>query len=257
MELRPHHQVGPADGTGAQRPTIGVLFGWQVHNGHLDTYVESVFSGVIAAAREASCNLLVGCGVGTLETSATAAWPIVGPSRVFVPVGPWNTDGLVVINPLVSDETAEDAQRFQADGHPVVFLNRGQEGPTVAPDNAGGIEQAVAHLAAHGHRRIAFLRCLSGDGPERLAAYRAAVSRYGLDSDPALLYDGRHWKRGGADGIAFWTREGVEFTAVLASNDASARGALLRLEEAGDGCQRMWPSSASTTRSRRSRPILR
>jgi signal transduction histidine kinase/ActR/RegA family two-component response regulator len=150
-----------------------------------------------------------------------------------VPVGPWNTDGLIVINPLVSEEALEDVRRFRADGHPVVFLNDGQEGPTVSPDNAVGIEQAVAHLAAHGHRRIAYAYCMTGDGPERRAAYEAAVRRHGLDLDPALQFDGRHWKDGGREAVEHWLREGVELTAVLASNDASARGALLRLQELG------------------------
>ena len=53
-------------------------------------------------------------------------------------------------------------------------------------DNRGGAERAVAHLIAHGHRRIAFL----GDRPgvhtasERLAGYRAALTRRGIPEDP-------------------------------------------------------------------------
>lgn len=65
-------------------------------------------------------------------------------------------------------------------GLPVVFVDRPADGvaaDTVLLDNAGGAETAVRHLAAHGHRRIAFL----GDAPdihtaaERLRGFRTCT----------------------------------------------------------------------------------
>jgi LacI family transcriptional regulator len=75
---------------------------------------------------------------------------------------------------------------------PVVFVDRppsGIEADAVLVDNAGGARTAVAHLLAHGHRRIA---CLA-DGEtlftaaERVAGYRAALDAAGVPLDPALM----------------------------------------------------------------------
>ncbi|GHF47900.1 LacI family transcriptional regulator [Amycolatopsis bartoniae] len=76
-------------------------------------------------------------------------------------------------------------------GTPVVFLDRPAGdilADTVLVDNLGGTIEAVAHLARHGHRRIAFL----GDRPdiftatERLRGFREGCVRAGLRFDERL-----------------------------------------------------------------------
>ncbi len=216
-----------------RRPTLGVLYGWQIDRGDLDLYLESLVSCLTAVAQRAEINLLTAVAVSKTARTASPAWPYVGASSVFAPVGPWNTDGLIVINPLPALETVEDVRRLQADGFPVVYLSTGPDGPTIVPDNRGGIESAVAHLAAHGHRRIAFLSCETGDGPERRSAYEAAVGKLGLADDPALVADADHQQLIARGAITRLVEDGVEFTAVLASNGESGRGALIRLNELG------------------------
>jgi LacI family transcriptional regulator len=75
-----------------------------------------------------------------------------------------------------------------ASGMPVVFVDRPPgdvSADTILVDNAAGAAKAVAHLAAHGHRRIAFL----GDAPtiftaaERLRGFRDGCARAGIPSD--------------------------------------------------------------------------
>jgi LacI family transcriptional regulator len=77
-------------------------------------------------------------------------------------------------------------------GTPVVFLDRPSgdlEADTVLVDNFGGTAEAVAHLARHGHRRIAFL----GDRPdiftaaERLRGFRHGCLRTGVGFDESLV----------------------------------------------------------------------
>jgi signal transduction histidine kinase/DNA-binding LacI/PurR family transcriptional regulator/ActR/RegA family two-component response regulator len=216
-----------------QRPTIGVLYGWQIHTGGIDSYFEALVAALTAAAARADCNLLMSFAVSSSQWHAAPAWPTVGTNRTFAPVGPWNTDGLIVINPLPAEETVDDVRRFQQDGHPLVFLSRGLDEPMIVPDNRGGIACAMEHLAEHGHRRIAFLACETGDGPERREAYEAAVRTLGLDADPALIADAEHERFAGSRAIGRLVESGVEFTAVLASNGGSARGALFRLQELG------------------------
>ena len=214
-------------------PTLGVLYGWQVYGGDLDVYLGSLVTCLTAAARREGVNLLTTVAVGSSARNAAPAWPSLGTNRIFSPVGPWNTDGLIVINPLPAEETLEDVQRLQESGHPVVYLSSGPYGPVVVPDNRGGTELALTHLADHGHRRIAFLSCAHGDGPERLAAYEETVRRLGLVVDPALIVDAEHERYAGGRAINHLVDSSVEFTAVLASNAASGRGACMRLFELG------------------------
>jgi LacI family transcriptional regulator len=75
---------------------------------------------------------------------------------------------------------------------PMVFLDRaprGLAGVSVIEDDLGGAREAVAHLARHGHRRVAFfgvsLRVTTTD--RRLKGYRSAVADHGLDADPELI----------------------------------------------------------------------
>jgi LacI family transcriptional regulator len=81
--------------------------------------------------------------------------------------------------------------RELGDRTPVVFLDRpprGLEADAVLLDNAGGAREAVEHLVAGGHRRVAYV----GDAHEhftasqRLAGYRAALEAAGLEPDARL-----------------------------------------------------------------------
>jgi LacI family transcriptional regulator len=56
---------------------------------------------------------------------------------------------------------------------------------TVLPDERGGGRAAVAHLIAHGHRRIGFLAGGEHRSRELLAGYAEAMRAAGLAADPA------------------------------------------------------------------------
>jgi LacI family transcriptional regulator len=82
-------------------------------------------------------------------------------------------------------------------GLPVVFVDRPAGdivADTVLVDNLGGAVEAVAHLAEHGHQRIAFL----GDAPniftasERLRGFREGCARAGVRFDDELVAMGPH-----------------------------------------------------------------
>ncbi len=216
-----------------ERPTLGVLYGWQVYGGDTDLYLEALVKSLTAAARDREANLLTALAVGARARVACPAWPRAGPNRVFAPVGSWNTDGLIVINPLPAPETVADIRRFQTEGHPIVYLTSGPYGPAVVPDNEGGIVLAVEHLAEHGHRRIAFFSCDHGDGPARKTAYEATVRRLGLDVDPALVADGSHERFAAMRAVDGLLDDRVEFTALVASNGSSGCGALEQLRKRG------------------------
>ena len=131
-----------------------------------------------------------------------------------------------------------------AAGHPVIFVAAGEEGPTIAADNAAGIREAVQHFIehsthnTHGHRRIAFIAFIAGspedmagDTGARLRAYRLALDEFGLTGDERLVAYGRHIFSGGHAAMQQILATGAPFTAVLASNDESALGAMQALAD--------------------------
>ncbi|HVN55484.1 MAG TPA: substrate-binding domain-containing protein [Anaerolineaceae bacterium] len=223
------------------QPTLGVLAGWQFYRTATNlSYLKPIFSGICQAARDLDFNLLLGCGMGASaghEDPIRPAWPDASPDVDYIPISPRNTDGLLVFNPLHSTSRSAYIQEVLASGHPILFIGSGESGPTIAADNAGGIFSAVDHLTAHGHRRIAFIAGsqddLSGDSGERLNAYIQAINHHNLESDPHLIAYGRHFYHGGYLAIQEILARDVSFTAVVASNDESALGAMRALEEAG------------------------
>ncbi|GAU67298.1 putative LacI family transcriptional regulator [Streptomyces sp. NBRC 110611] len=98
-------------------------------------------------------------------------------------------DGLVVI-------PAGDDHRYLAPeiaaGMATVFVDRPAgriDADTVLSDNFGGARDAVAHLLAHGHRRIGFIGDQSRihTAQERLRGYRAAMAAAGLPVDDSWI----------------------------------------------------------------------
>jgi LacI family transcriptional regulator len=103
-------------------------------------------------------------------------------------------DGLLVV-PAGTDQTYLEPE-IRA-GTPVVFVDRpgaGVDADVVLVDNAGGTRAAVEHLAARGHRQIAFL----GDNPaiytarERQRGYREGMAAIGRRPDERLIAMGPH-----------------------------------------------------------------
>ena len=98
-------------------------------------------------------------------------------------------DGLVVA-PASADQSYLDGE-VRA-GTAIVCVDREARGlpvDSVVTTNRTGAAEAVAHLAAGGHRRIAFLGDRSSilTAQQRFAGYREALERAGLAMDPALV----------------------------------------------------------------------
>lgn len=221
------------------RPIIGILIGSSILQGtSTDHYRVSILRGIQSAARIRQCDLVVGWGIRPVPDMdhIYPIWPIVSPKSDFVPVGPWNMDGLIVFNPLGSEERSLYLQKLIAEGYPILFIATGEQGSLIGVDNSTGIRQAMAHLAEHGHRHIAFISGIptdTGDSLTRLQAYHAAVAEYDLEADPRLVAWGWHYIEGGYKAMQGLLESGVEFTAVMASNDNSAVGAMQAIREAG------------------------
>jgi LacI family transcriptional regulator len=114
---------------------------------------------------------------------------------------------------------------------PLVFVDVGPPRPRVSNiriDYLHGIRQAVQHLAALRHERIAFI-----SGPltlrsavARRDAFVLSMSEIGMRADPEIIIEGNHTLEGGEVAFAKLLSAGSRPTAVLCSNDMTAIGVL-------------------------------
>ncbi len=103
-------------------------------------------------------------------------------------------DGLIVM-PVGTDHGLLLRERQR--GTPIVFVDRSPaaaEIDRVTVDNRDGARRAVEHLAAHGHRRIAYLGDLQTiwTAAERHAGYVEGLARTGVTLDPGLVRTDLH-----------------------------------------------------------------
>ena len=141
-------------------------------------------------------------------------------------------DGLILASPRVHDEAIADAGRSV----PIVVLNRhtaDDSSDSLTNDNIAGAALAVEHFVSFGHRRIAFITGGAGAGARtRLGGYLDAMREFHLE-DHILTIEGRHTEDGGYQGAQEILKMKPLPTAIFASNDLCAIGAMNALEEAG------------------------
>lgn len=124
---------------------------------------------------------------------------------------------------LVVPVDGAEASLTQVDT-PLLLVDRSIESvPSVVSDAAPGIEAAVAHLAARGHRGIGYLSGPqeTSTGAHRLAAIRAACASHGLELD---VYQGAFEHTAGREGVRQLLSRGA--TAVIAGDSMMTQGAL-------------------------------
>jgi LacI family transcriptional regulator len=132
--------------------------------------------------------------------------------------------------------------RLHTQGVRMVLINRRTGNgaiPSVTPDDAAGIAEAVEHLVGLGHRRIAHLAGPqnTSTGVVRERAFRQALRDHRLEDDPTLVAECPAWSEDqGAAGLRRLLDSGATFTAVLAGNDLLALGCYDVFRERGITC---------------------
>jgi DNA-binding LacI/PurR family transcriptional regulator len=114
---------------------------------------------------------------------------------------------------------------------PLVFVDAGPDRPGISllkVDYHNGIRQGVQHLAALGHRRIAFI-----SGPPDLHSAQARVSAFtrsltecGIGVEPGWIVPGNHILEGGMAAAEKLLSVDQRPTAIMCSNDMTAIGVL-------------------------------
>jgi len=184
-------------------------------------YISSVVGGIEREARRQG-HLLA---LGTTEDGnfSEALRSFVHPPLV---------DALLILVPTQEMEpelTALAREKFPF----VVVSERRFESiaPCVVLDNQDGARQAVQYLVRTGHRRVAIITGPEGrsDASDRLEGYKEVLRESGIPLDESLIVPGNFSLQAGETGMDRLLSLADPPTAVFASNDMMALGALQRL----------------------------
>ena len=144
-------------------------------------------------------------------------------------------DGVAVMTFGMEELLLEDLKTRRV---PLVFVDVGPALPRISNiriDYLHGIRQAVQHLAALRHQRIAFVA-----GPlslksavARRNAFLQSMQEIGLGCDPLLIVEGDHRAEGGMAAAAQILHSPIKPTAILCSNDLTAIGVMKKSYEEG------------------------
>jgi LacI family transcriptional regulator len=137
-------------------------------------------------------------------------------------------DGVAVMTFGMEELLLED---LKVRNVPLVFVDVGPPRPRVSNiriDYLNGIRQAVQHLAALRHERIAFITGPLGlrSAVARKSAFARAMKEIGLETDPDLIVEGDHTLEGGMSATATLLRHPQRPTAIMCSNDMTAIGVM-------------------------------
>lgn len=144
-------------------------------------------------------------------------------------------DGLVLMLPELDPSAYGE---HLPDEVPAVLLNTSAEGhdlSVLSINNREGGRTATQHLIDLGHERIGIItgEPANREARERLAGYRVAMSRAGLCQEEGWVAEGDFDRASGSQAAQKLLQADPRPTAVFASNDYMAMGAIRAFQEAG------------------------
>lgn len=202
------------------------VIGLLLNNLHNDFFVP-LLNGVEAVVRKKEYNLIV------------ATYHADSRNHTQPPIGPHNTDGLLVFSDGLFDE---DLANLNASGFPMVLVHRTPPPslaiPSVTVENTEITHKLVEHLIqVHGKRRILFLRgpVNQEDSNRREVGYKSALAANGIPFDEKLMLNGDFERDIAFQVLNDFLGNGkrVAFDAVFTGDDDAAIGALKALHKYG------------------------
>ena len=183
--------------------------------------------GIESVVRENKYNLLVATCCANDRT------------KVPLPVGPHNTDGMLIFAGSMGDK---DLVELCSQGIPVVLIHHTAPEPLSVPcvtvENKAATYKLVSHLIEdHSRRRIVFMKgpAQEEDAYWRELGYRNALRDHDIDLDPDLMLNGEFLRDVAYRSLKdFIEREKpVDFDAVFTGDDDAAIGVVEALTECG------------------------
>lgn len=202
------------------------VIGLLLNNLHNDFFVP-LLNGVESVVRKRGYNLIVATYHADIRNETPA------------PVGPHNTDGMLVFSDGLMDEDLVD---LNAQGFPMVLVHRTPPAnvsiPSVTVENVEITKQLIEHLIrVHGRSRILFFRgpLHQEDSVRREAGYKNALEANGIKFDPNLVLEGEYERDVSYESLNKFLENGGrgEFDAVFTGDDDAAIGVLRSLQKHG------------------------
>jgi len=202
------------------------VIGLLLNNLHNDFFVP-LLNGVEEVVRKRGYNLIV----ATYHANSRNEMP--------PPIGPHNTDGLLVFSDGLMDE---DLANLTASGFPMVLVHRTPPAslniPSVTVENLEITHQLVVLLIlVHGKRRILFLRgpLNQEDSSRREMGYKSALAANNIPFDENLVLNGDFERDIAYEVLNDFLANGkrVPFDAVFSGDDDAAIGVLKALHKHG------------------------
>ena len=142
----------------------------------------------------------------------------------------------VIIAPYDSD--SRNLIKLRDRGMPTVVIDRritGWEVDTVYGDSVAGARALVQHVICQGHTRIAILTgpLNTSTSEDRVAGYRLALSEANIPIDERLIRRGEYRVASGEEMAHQLFDEGLNPTAIFASNNTIAMGVMDALQKRG------------------------
>ncbi|MFI5262211.1 MAG: LacI family DNA-binding transcriptional regulator [Candidatus Limnocylindrales bacterium] len=222
VELDYHAHEPARQLAGGTSRTLGLVLCQEPEQVAVDALLAETLRGLATVARGSAFRVLVEALVPGVEGYADLLH-----SR--------QVDGLVISGPRADDLVLRDPRSAAL---PIVLQGTLTESvvPSVDVDNHAGAREAVEHLIALGHRRVA---CIPNAplaytaAADRVAGYTAALRAAGLEADPALIAEGDFDAASGHRAMAQLLARGRDFSAVFVASDTVAVGAIAALRQAG------------------------
>jgi LacI family transcriptional regulator len=184
-------------------------------------YIPDIQHGVLDTCRERGYNLLLHPCVGSVDDAALEIQQLARQSLI---------DGFILTPPLA--DSRKLLGQMSRQGVPFVRVSqlyRGELSPSVSVGDRAGAYRMVEYLAGLKHRDIAFILGNENQGAsvDRLRGYREGVKEFGLKDNPDWIRQGDFTFESGSRCMEELLSLRRRPTAVFASNDDMAAGALL------------------------------
>lgn len=203
---------------------IGVMIPYGHNEFFENPFFSQMMSGVSEVAHENGYDILL-CTAGEGNY----------PQEIERIVGSRRMDGLLLLSSKKDDPIIETIERHR---FPAVLLGRPPEGTIISSvdnNNRKAAYEAALHLIRLGHRRIGFLGGASDltVTMDRISGYRQALLDNGIEPDEQLEVSSFFLEQGGYLGMMRLLASSSRPTAVLASDDVLAFGAMRAAAELG------------------------
>lgn len=145
------------------------------------------------------------------------------------------TNGIILIVPLLDREYLMSLREHNFPYVLVDQIDLQFHSSVVDATNWQGAYDATKYLLELGHRQIGFIKGLAGlqSTEDRLAGYKAAIADYNLAYDETLVIEGDYFTPSGYDAARQLIQRDPRPTAIFASNDLMALGAMQAIQEQG------------------------